>query len=133
MGYLSDVSARLRPADCGREVLGSRRGALQGVSNRTHMACYLCNCCWRCRCDSELASRSAYWRPANVRSFHAYSLCPNPARGPRRECAGSPPQHPNGTDGTSQLLPLLEHELPPRTSHVPDGALPQACRLARGD
>ena len=30
-------------------------------------------------------------------------------------------------------LPLLEHELPRRTSHVPDGALSRAAEAARGD
>ncbi len=34
--------------------------------------------------------------------------------------------------GASQPFPLLEHELPPRTSHVRCGAVPQASRLARG-
>ena len=52
------------------------------------------------------------------------------ARGPRRERQGPPAEHAHRLHEPGLPLPLPEHELPHRASHVPDGALPRAAAPA---
>ena len=48
------------------------------------------------------------------------------ACGPGRERSRSPPQLPDHHDEPHSSVPVLEHELPPGTSHVPAGSVPPA-------
>ena len=56
----------------------------------------------------------------------------HPARRDGRERAGLPAEHPHGHDVPPQPVPVLEHELPRRAPHVPDGPVLPAARTARG-
>ena len=66
-------------------------------------------------------------------AWHAQRLRPHPARRHGRERARPPAQHPHGEDVRGQPVPLLEHELPRRAPHVPDGPVLPAAGAARGD
>ena len=125
------VPARQRPADRGGGRLRPGVRAAEGVPDGPDLAGDLRR---RDRCGGRsrfLAAAGADRRAAAVRHVHAHRLRADPARGHGRERARPPAQHPHRADERGQPVPVLEHELPRRAPHVPDGSLPPAARVAR--
>ncbi|MFO1058702.1 MAG: fatty acid desaturase [Dongiaceae bacterium] len=68
------------------------------------------------------------WRLAGAGAVRLHPACRA-----RRGRARPPAQLPHRPHEPGVPLPLLEHELPRRAPHVPDGALPRFAAAARGD
>ena len=110
--------ARLHPG------VGTPKGDPDGARLRLGLGAHR----WCRRCDTKCGTPSVRDRSQLLREMAHGGLWGHAARRPRRGHPRSPPEQPHGADEPPAPLSLLEHELPHRAPHVPDRAVPRACR-----
>ncbi|CAI8696818.1 putative Proline dehydrogenase / Delta-1-pyrroline-5-carboxylate dehydrogenase [Burkholderia sp. IT-111MI5] len=127
-----DCSRVHRPARRRGAHLRARIGMAEGRARVAHPSGGLC-ARGRCFAVPAHAPAAALHRLAEpLRRVAVPVLRPHAARGHARERARSSAQLPHRDDESGVPLPVLEHELPRRAPHVPDGAVPRAAEAARG-
>ena len=97
---------------------------------RVHLAIYAATIALGA-CPRFVAAADADRPAAFLRRVARHPHRPFAARRARRQCDRPPAEFAHGADEPDQPLHLLEHELPRRTPHVPDGALSRAAQAAR--
>src|SRR4051794_19157446 len=85
----------------------------------------VCRCPCSCARHSILVAAALHRTAIGLWCLALQFLWADAACVPAGECSRSPPQLTNGADEPRFAISLLEYELPYRTSHVPDGALPR--------
>src|SRR4029077_4517901 len=103
----------------------------QDVLVVAHLSSTLCgNDCVVCM-DPQLASGAFLSTGAALRRMAASDLLSDATCGVGGKRPRSPSEHAHGRSQSSFSFSLLQHELPHRTSHVSDGAVPRSSEIAR--
>ncbi len=132
-GVQAHVHPRIRPDDSGRGDLRSRHRMAEDVLDR---ACVVDDLCRgrRGMCDvGQHPAGDGHRAAAHVRRMAPHRHRSHAAQRSRRGRHRSSAQQPHRVHEPVQPLRVLEHELPRRAPHVPDGPVPCLAGAARRD